>query len=122
MKQGNIYIYIHICLGVHRFLHELMLFIYYSIHTVFFLQWYDILHYYTNHFPPLRLFRLDLNMELPQGQTGSVGASVASAEQVNTLLSSLNEFFWVTMFKENFKLKANFFIGWIIHIKRNTSS
>lgn len=26
--------------------------------------------------------RLDLNMELPQGQTGSVGTSVASAEQV----------------------------------------
>lgn len=26
---------------------------------------------------------LDLNMELPQGQTGSVGTSVASAEQVN---------------------------------------
>lgn len=29
------------------------------------------------------LFRLDLNMELPQGQTGSVGTTVASAEQVN---------------------------------------
>lgn len=29
------------------------------------------------------MFRLDLNMELPQGQTGSVGSSVASAEQVN---------------------------------------
>lgn len=28
------------------------------------------------------LFRLDLNMELPQGQTGSVGTTVASAEQV----------------------------------------
>lgn len=28
------------------------------------------------------LFSLDLNMELPQGQTGSVGTSVASAEQV----------------------------------------
>ncbi|XP_065106160.1 charged multivesicular body protein 1b-like [Paramisgurnus dabryanus] len=27
------------------------------------------------------VFRLDLNMELPQGQTGSVGTSVASAEQ-----------------------------------------
>lgn len=27
--------------------------------------------------------RLDLNMELPQGQTGSVGTSVASAEQVH---------------------------------------
>lgn len=26
--------------------------------------------------------RLDLNMELPQGQTGSVGTTVASAEQV----------------------------------------
>lgn len=26
---------------------------------------------------------LDLNMELPQGQTGSVGTSVASAEQVS---------------------------------------
>uniref|UniRef100_A0A3B4C0Q5 Uncharacterized protein n=1 Tax=Pygocentrus nattereri TaxID=42514 RepID=A0A3B4C0Q5_PYGNA len=26
---------------------------------------------------------LDLNMELPQGQTGAVGTSVASAEQVN---------------------------------------
>lgn len=30
------------------------------------------------------MFRLDLNMELPQGQTGSVGASVASTEQVLT--------------------------------------
>lgn len=30
------------------------------------------------------IFRLDLNMELPQGQTGSVGTSVASAEQVLT--------------------------------------
>lgn len=30
------------------------------------------------------LLRLDLNMELPQGQTGSVGTSVASAEQVHT--------------------------------------
>uniref|UniRef100_A0A3Q0S3I9 Charged multivesicular body protein 1B n=1 Tax=Amphilophus citrinellus TaxID=61819 RepID=A0A3Q0S3I9_AMPCI len=29
---------------------------------------------------------LDLNMELPQGQTGSVGTSVASAEQVHVLL------------------------------------
>lgn len=29
------------------------------------------------------MFRLDLNMELPQGQTGSVGTSVASAEQVH---------------------------------------
>lgn len=29
-------------------------------------------------FPPVSL---DLNMELPQGQTGSVGTSVASAEQ-----------------------------------------
>lgn len=28
------------------------------------------------------ILRLDLNMELPQGQTGSVGTSVASAEQV----------------------------------------
>lgn len=28
------------------------------------------------------LFRLDLNMELPQGQTGSVGTTVASTEQV----------------------------------------
>lgn len=27
---------------------------------------------------------LDLNMELPQGQTGSVGTSVASAEQVSS--------------------------------------
>ncbi|KAL7863814.1 hypothetical protein SRHO_G00127980 [Serrasalmus rhombeus] len=27
------------------------------------------------------LKRLDLNMELPQGQTGAVGTSVASAEQ-----------------------------------------
>lgn len=34
---------------------------------------------------PVRLLlRLDLNMELPQGQTGSVGTSVASAEQVHT--------------------------------------
>ena len=30
---------------------------------------------------------LDLNMELPQGQTGSVGTSVASAEQVNVRFS-----------------------------------
>ncbi|NXA05232.1 CHM1B protein, partial [Sapayoa aenigma] len=29
---------------------------------------------------------LDLNMELPQGQTGSVGTSVASAEQVNDFI------------------------------------
>lgn len=29
------------------------------------------------------LSRLDLNLELPQGQTGSVGTSVASAEQVH---------------------------------------
>lgn len=28
------------------------------------------------------MFSLDLNMELPQGQTGSVGTSVASVEQV----------------------------------------
>lgn len=28
------------------------------------------------------VFSLDLNMELPQGQTGSVGTSVASVEQV----------------------------------------
>lgn len=36
------------------------------------------------------MFRLDLNMELPQGQTGSVGTSVASAEQVHehSLLTS----------------------------------
>lgn len=38
---------------------------------------------YTDWFFFSFLFRLDLNMELPQGQTGSVGASVASAEQVN---------------------------------------
>lgn len=40
------------------------------------------------------MFRLDLNMELPQGQTGSVGTSVASAEQVRiysyVLTSMLN--------------------------------
>lgn len=29
------------------------------------------------------IFRLDLNMELPQGQMGSVGTSVASIEQVD---------------------------------------
>jgi len=34
------------------------------------------------------LLSLDLNMELPQGQTGSVGTSVASAEQVLLLLMS----------------------------------
>lgn len=31
------------------------------------------------------MFRLDLNMELPQGQTGSLGTSVASVEQVHAL-------------------------------------
>lgn len=34
------------------------------------------------------LLSLDLNMELPQGQTGSVGTSVASAEQV--IITDLN--------------------------------
>lgn len=45
------------------------------------------------------IFSLDLNMELPQGQTGSVGASVASTEQVEV------EFFlFIYLFIFKFKI------------------
>lgn len=54
----------------------------------------EVWGYYQNNFLYIgfsssELYSLDLNMELPQGQTGSVGTSVASAEQVNPLFACL---------------------------------
>lgn len=48
---------------------------------------------------------LDLNMELPQGQTGSVGTSVASAEQVNIRFS------WNRCFLEKSGVRINASVG-----------
>lgn len=46
-------------------------------------------------------FRLDLNMELPQGQTGSVGTTVASAEQVSLQKPLQRIKTWLVIFHTN---------------------
>lgn len=52
------------------------------------------------------LVSLDLNMELPQGQTGSVGTSVASAEQVHSVaaINCYNKYYKILHFFSLFKI------------------